>query len=156
RVYCPNCSKEQNVYNDELKSVECARCHGEVPVKANERNYFVEIYVDRIRKRKKIGPSKVLAETVEKKWLVEKAEGKFLDKKKQLKIRFEEFADEYLRLHSKVNNKGWKTDEFSINTLKKYFAGKCLHEITPHMVDVFKRELAKTLKPATVNRRLCT
>ena len=92
RVYCPNCSKEQNIYDDNLKSVVCSKCHRDVPIKANERNYFVEIYVGRIRKRKKIGPSRVLAETVLKKWMVEKAEGKFLDKKKQLNIRFEDIC----------------------------------------------------------------
>jgi integrase len=156
RVYCPHCSKQQNIYDDNLKSVVCSRCNGEVLIKVNERNYFIELYDGPVRKRQKIGPSRVLAENVLKKWIVEKAEGKFLDKKKQLKIRFEDFADEYLQLHSKVNNKGWKTDEFSINTLKKYFTGKCLHEISSHMVDVFKQELAKTLRPATVNRRLCT
>ncbi len=156
RVYCPNCSKEQNIYDDNLKSVVCARCHGEVSIKANERNYFIELYVGRIRRREKIGPSRVLAETVLKKRLVEKAEGKFLDKKKQINIKFEDFGDEYLQLHSKVNNKGWKTDYASIKTLKKYFTGKCLHEITSHMIDVFKQELSKTLKPSSVNRKLCT
>ena len=98
---------------------------------------------------------------VEKKWLVEKAEGKFLDKKKQLNIRFEVFADEYLQLHSKVNNKSWvKSDEAGIKTLKVFFAGKCLHEITPHMIDLFKQEKLKKseedkgLKPASINRKL--
>ncbi len=156
RVYCPNCSKEQNVYDDDLKSVVCPRCHGGVPIKANERNYFIELYVGRIRKREKIGPSRTLAETVLKKRLVEKAEGKFLDKKKQINIKFEDFADEYLQLHSKVNNKGWKTDHTCIQTLKKYFTGKCLHEITPYMIDIFKQDLSKTLKPSSVNRKLCT
>lgn len=161
RVYCSHCSKQQNIYDDNLKSVTCSKCHKEVPIKANERNYFIEIYIGGIRKRKKIGPSKALAETVEKKWMVEQAEGKFLDKKKQLNIKFEDFADEYLQLHSKVNNKSWvKSDEVGIKTLKAFFAGKCLHEITPHMIDLFKQEKlkkgeeGKVLKPASVNRKL--
>ncbi len=161
RVYCPHCSKEQNIYDENLKSVDCPRCHKSVSIKANERNYFIEIYVGRIRKRKKIGPSRVLAETVEKKWLVEKAENKFLDKKKQLNIRFEDFADEYLEVHSKVNNKSWiKSDLASIKTLKVYFAGKSLHEITPHMIDLFKQGMlkrvvkGKVLKQTSVNRKL--
>lgn len=156
RIYCPNCSKEHNVYDDNLKSVVCGRCHGDVPIKVNERNYFIELYVGRIRKREKIGPNRALAETILKKRQVEKAEGKFLDIKKQINIKFEDFADEYLQLHSKVNNKGWKTDYVCVKTLKKYFTGKCLHEITPHMIDVFKQDLSKTLKPASVNRKLCT
>jgi integrase len=161
RVYCPNCSKLQNIYDDSLKSVVCSGCNGEVPIKVSERNYFIELYDGSVRKRKKIGPSRVLAENVLKKWIVEKAEGKFLDKKKQLNIRFEVFADEYLQLHSKVNNKSWvKSDEAGIKTLKTFFAGKCLHEITPHMIDLFKQEKLKKseedkgLKPASINRKL--
>lgn len=157
RTYCPQCGKAQNVYDDNLRIIVCSGCHGEVPIKANERNYFIEYYAGCIRKRKKIGPSRALAETVLKKREVERAEGKFLDIKKQPNIKFEDFADEYLQLHSKVNNKGWKnSDLISIKTLKKYFTGKCLHEITPHMIDVLKQELSKTLKPASVNRKLCT
>jgi len=121
-----------------------------------ERIWWIDYYRLGRRYRERGSPIKAMAELALKKRHVEIAENKFLDVKKVQKIKFDDFADEYLQLHSKVNNRGWKTESYSINTLKKHFSGKYLHEITSHMVDIFKQELSKTLKPASVNRRLCT
>ncbi len=96
-----------------------------------------------------------MAETVLKKRLVEVAEGKYLDIKKQNRIKFEDFADEYLNLHCKTNNKSWlKTDTRLLAVLKRHFSGKCLHEITPHLVEKFKSDRIAEVAPATVNRQL--
>ncbi len=154
RIYCPVCKKEHNVYNDNLKVIPCTRCHEAVIVKG-QNNYFIEYYVDGRRKREKISSSKILAETVLKKRLVEIAENKHLDVKKEEKIKFEDFADEYLELHSKVNNKSWQTfDLKNIIILKRFFSGRYLHEITPRLIEQFKAERAKTVMPATINRSL--
>lgn len=86
---------------------------------------------------------------------IEIAEGKFLDKKKDEKLKFEIFAEEYLELHSKVNNKSWrKSDLLNIQVLNKTFTGKYLQEIIPYFVEKFKAERAKEVAPATVNRNL--
>jgi integrase len=107
------------------------------------------------RRREKVGPSKGLAEIVFKKRMVEIAEGRFLDKKSEDKIKFEVFADEYLELHSKVNNKSWKkSDCNNLKILKEHFSGKSLSDITPLLIDKFKAERIKKVKPATVNRSL--
>ncbi len=132
-------------------------------------NWFIDYYyANGKRKREKIGPSKSLAETVLKKRKVEIAEGKFLDIKKEQKVRFEDFADEYLEVHCKPNNKSWHKSDYPIlNNLNKYFVGKYLYEITPKDIAQYKAERIKEVKksklnygkeqfisPATVNRSL--
>lgn len=117
------------------------------------KNYFIDFYVNGRRKRESIGESKKLAEIVFKKRKVEVAEGKFLDIKKQEKIKFEDFADEYLRMHS-VQNKSYREDVNNIKILKRFFGGRYLNEITALDVEKYKAERIKTVKPATVNRGL--
>ena len=64
-------------------------------------NWYIDYYANGRRKREKIGTSKTLAETVLKKRKVQVAEGKFLDIRKEQKVKFEDFAKEYLELHSR-------------------------------------------------------
>jgi integrase len=116
-------------------------------------NWFIDYYVAGRRKREKIGSSKALAETVLKKRKVEIAENKFLDIRKQEKIKFSDFADEYLELHSKFK-KSYYTDAKIVGLLKKHFSGNYLYEITSLGVEKFKSRRAKEVSPATVNRAL--
>ncbi len=154
RVYCPKCKKEHSVYNENLREIHCGGCQTEIPLK-NQKNFFIEYYAHGRRKREKIGSSRTLAETVLKKRLVEIAENKHLEVKKEEKIKFEDFAYEYLELHSKVNNRSWETFDLKhIIILKRFFAGRLLQEITPHLIEQFKAERAKSVKPATINRSL--
>jgi integrase len=154
RIYCDACKKEHNVHNDNLKEISCLRCKHPISIK-NQKNYFIEYYADGRRKREKIGSSRSLAETVLQKRLVEVAENKHLDVKKNIKIRFEEFADQFLELYSKPNNKSWmKSDLHNVNTLKSSFGGRYLYEIKPQMVEKFKAERMKDVSPARVNRNL--
>lgn len=117
-------------------------------------NFWIDYYAYGRRYREKIGPSKTLAETVLAKRKVEIAEGKFLDKKHKIKIKFEAFADEYINLHSKINNKSWQSDIFHIKVLKKAFGGLFLHEVTPHLIERFKSARVEEVAPASVNRNL--
>ena len=109
------------------------------------------------RRQETIGPNRKLAEAVLAKRKVEIAEGKFLDIKKQQKITFEVFGEEFLNLHCKANKKSWKSDEYNLRTLKKHFGGKYLYTITVKDIEKFK--LARSgegVAPATVNRELAT
>ncbi len=125
-------------------------------------NWWIDYYACGKRKREKIGSSKSLAISVLHKRKAEIAENRYLDIKKEQKIKFEDFADEYLELHSKPNNKSWeKSDVNNIKSLKRYFSGRYLYEITPLMIERFKTERIKEvsrrhipLSPATVNRNL--
>lgn len=132
------------------------------------QNWWIDYYAHGRRHREKVGPSKSLAQLALQKKKVEIAEGKFLDKRKDEKIKFDVFAQEYLELHSKINNKSWRRSDLpNITILKRFFTGQYLQDITPLMIEKFKaarmKELKKTLtpdgkarglKPATVNRNL--
>jgi len=117
-------------------------------------NWFIDYYANGKRKREKIGSSKVLAETVLKKRKVEIAEGKFLDIKKEQKVKFEELAQMYINIHARPNKRSCHSDEYLIKTLGRFFGGKYLYEITTMAVDQFKAERAKEVSLATVNRAL--
>lgn len=118
-------------------------------------NYYIDYYANGKRIKKKIGSSKSLALKVLHKKETEVVENKYLDIKIQQKIKFEDFANDYLELYSKVNNKSWKkSDLHNVNTLKKYFSGKYLYEITMEMVEKFKSERIKEVSPARVNRNI--
>ncbi len=106
------------------------------------------------RLREKIGKSKKLAETVLSKRKVEIAEGKFLDVRKNEKIKFEDFALEYFNIHSKVNKKSWKSDYYYLEKLKTFFGGRYLYTITIQDIECFKVERSKDVGPASVNREL--
>jgi integrase len=162
RIYCSHCKKPHNVYDENLKELACS-CGQSVKI-PKQGNFFIEYYAEGRRRREKVGASRTLAETVYQKRKVEIAEGKFLDKRKDEKIKFEVFAEEYLELHSKVNNKSWrKSDQCNVNLLNKFFSGRFLNEITPRLVEEFKAQklnevingkVRHTMSPARVNRLL--
>ena len=117
--------------------------------------YYIVYSAGGRRKTETIGKDKKLAEQVLHKRLTEIAENKYLDIKREEKIRFEDFVEEYIELYLKPNNFAWKRSSASnIKWLKQFFSGKCLHEITPVSVEKFKAERAKKVKPATVNHSL--
>ncbi|MCB9748200.1 MAG: site-specific integrase, partial [Candidatus Omnitrophica bacterium] len=87
---------------------------------------------------------------------VEIAEGKYLDIRKKVKIKFNVFADEFLNIHCKANKKSWVTDSYHLNRLKEYFNGKYLYSITIKEIEQYKLERSKQVSPATVNRELAT
>lgn len=123
-------------------------------------NFFIDYYANGRRKRERIGPSKALAKTIFKKRKVEIAENKFLDVQKEEKVRFRDFAELYLKNHSEINNKAWKKAESSYlsptgeKSLVAYFGDKFLYEITPLMIEQYKRERREEVSPATINRTL--
>lgn len=116
-------------------------------------NWYIDYYYAGRRKREKISSSKALAEAALHKRLTEIAENKFLDIKREQKVRFEDFADEYLELHSKLK-RSYYTDCKIVGLLKKFFGGKYLYGVTSLDIEKFKSQRAKEVSPATVNRAL--
>ena len=165
RVYCSSCSGNNNIYKKNVRDINCRSCSA--PIKIKENDFYIEYYNQGKKLREHIGSSLALAETVLKKRKVQQAEGKFLEIKKEEKVKFEDFADEYYELHCKVNNKKsfGTADKHNIKCLKSYFSGHYLQDITQHKVQSFKSERAKTVRtlesgktksisPTTVNRQL--
>lgn len=121
------------------------------------KNWFLDYRLPNgKRRREKIGTNKKLALNVLAKRKAEIAEGKFLDVRKNKKIRFEEFAEEYLNLHAKPNKKSWKADYYNLKGLERLFKGKYLYTIAVEDIEKFKSERSKEVAPATVNRELAT
>jgi integrase len=117
--------------------------------------WYIDYHGNGRRVREKVGPSAKLADIVLQKRKVQIAEGRLLDKKKDYKVKFEEFADEYLEVHCKSNNKTWSTsDQLNLAGLKKYFAGRYLHEISPEDIERYRTERIKKVTKSTVNRIL--
>jgi len=119
--------------------------------------WYIDYYVYGHRKREKIGSSKALAQNVLRKRKVEIAEGKYLDIKKEEKIRFEDFCKTFLDLHSKPNKKpsSLERDITLIKNLSLFFGGFYLYAVTQMMVEEYKtKRIEEGKKPATVNREL--
>jgi integrase len=69
----------------------------------------------------------------------------------------EELEEDYLKYLAEVKQlRSWKGRAQHLNTLKSFFKGKKLTQITPKDVDELKLYLRETRKPATVNRYLST
>jgi len=69
---------------------------------------------------------------------------------------FDTLCKKYLEEYSKVNKRSWKRDQQSIKRFLEFFSGKTLNQISPLMIEGYKRERAKLVKKSTVNRELDT
>jgi len=162
RVECPSCGQKHNIYRKDISQVACARCKQTIAFDPKKGNFFIEYYYEGRRKRERAGTSRGFAEIADHKRKIEIMEGRFIDRKKVLKIKFEDFAHEYIELYCKPNCKSWKSNHQSnLNILKRYLSGKYLHEITPIVIEKFKSDRlketnkkGKPLNSATVNRQL--
>ena len=120
------------------------------------KNWYIDYYIKGRRKRKKVGPSKKLAEQVLKDVHVKIVKGEFLGVYEEKKILFEEFSKQYLD-YSKAN-KALSTyknrDVVNIKHLRSAFDGRYLFDITPHMIEKYKARRLEKVSPASVNREL--
>jgi integrase len=119
-------------------------------------NWYIDYIFKGRRHRKKIGKSKRMAELALKEVEVKIVKGEYLGIYEEKKILFEEFAKEYLN-YSKANKSStsYERDMTSLRIhLIPYLKDKYLFEITPQMIEEYKSERLKKIKPATVNREL--
>jgi len=120
------------------------------------KNWYIDYYSKGRRLRKKIGPSKKLAEQVLKDVQVKIAKREYLGVLEEKKIPFEEYGEQY-RDYAKVN-KSLSTyehsDRFNIDHLISFFKGKYLFEIESPMIEKYKAARLEQVAPATVNREL--
>ena len=70
------------------------------------------------------------------------------------KVRFEDFAEEFLRVYSKEKKRSWKRDEYSLKPLCAFFKNKNLSDITQYSVEQYQEMRRKKVSSATVNREL--
>lgn len=150
-VECPRCRHRQG---DD--SIPCKKC-GALLKKFSHKVYWIEYRNgERRRRRERIGPNKSLTETVYHKRLVQRAEGRLLDKKKVSKDKISDLVKQYEEW-SKVNNKSYQVNKrYYIGKVKDHFGSMLLKEITPWHVEKFKLERSKETGKTEVNRELAT
>lgn len=150
-IECPKCRYRQ--YDD---TISCNKCNASL-AKFSRKTYWIEFYTkEGQRRRERIGTSRTLAETIHSKRLVERAEGKLLDKKKVSKDKFSDLAKQYEEW-SKVNNKSYEVNKkYYIGKVKDRFGSMLLREITPWHIEKFKSDRLKVTGKTEVNRELAT
>ncbi len=119
-------------------------------------NWYIDYYYKGKRKRKKVGPSKKLAQQVLKDVQVKIARGEYLGVYEDKKVPFKDFAQRYLEF-SKTNKapSTHRRDRVSMASLVPAFGEKYLYEISPQMVEEYKaKRLREDVTPATVNREI--
>jgi len=133
------------------------------------KKWYIDLYVDGRRKRKAIGSRREAENALTAvKADILRGEFKF---KRESKVHFEAFAQDYLN-HVKTNKKkSWQRDDNSLKFLKAYFVGMLLSKISPWDIEEYKKKrLAGEItikldpggrkrtnwkvKPATINREL--
>lgn len=120
-------------------------------VKINGRRHRVLIPNARTRKQ---------AEQAEVVLRQELFETRFDPQPKEIPL-FSDFVDEHFLPWSRTNKRSWYADNWRAKSLKQFFAGKRLNEITPLLIESFKSKERERVSqrgaqqsPASVNRKL--
>ena len=102
-------------------------------------NWYIDYYVKGNRKRKKIGPSKKLAEQVLRDVHAKIVRKDYLGIYEEKKITFDEQAQQYMA-YCKTNKASttYRRDQISIKQLTSAFKGRYLFDITPQMIEKYK------------------
>ena len=121
------------------------------------KNWYIDYYCRGRRLRKKIGPSKQLAELALKDVELKIARGEYLGIYEEKKIRFEDCAAEYLQWAEANKARSTYTREVSIFNahLIPYFGSCYLPQITVKMIEDYQTQRAQKANVATVNREVC-
>jgi integrase len=120
------------------------------------KNWYVDYYLKGKRKRKKVGPSKKLAEQVLKDIQVKIVKGEYLGMLEEKKVLFKEFAGIYLD-YSRTNKSPstFRREQVIFRGLTAYFGEKYLFEINSQLIEEYKAmRLQKGVVPATINREM--
>jgi len=116
--------------------------------------WYIDYYADGRRVREAVGSQRnALKALVARKADILRGEYKF---KKDVRIRFEDFAlKEYLP-YLKLNKKSWHRNKASLKSLMLQFKGMLLSKITPRQIEGFKRKrlYEDRVQPSTINRDL--
>jgi integrase len=121
-------------------------------------NWWIDFYHQGKRIRRKVGPSKKVAEMALADIEVKKAKQEFLGVCEPKKMLFKDFAAEYLE-YSKANKAktSYERDKTTIDKhLVPLWGDEYLHRITTKMVEEYKVKRAESVVASTVTRELFT
>jgi integrase len=120
------------------------------------RHWYIDYYVKGVRKRKKIGPSKQVAELALAQVEVKIAKGEYLGIYEEKKVMFRQFAPEYLR-YSQSNKSltPYNRDQITIDRWLTPFLGDYyLFQITLADTERYTQERLAVVDSSTVNREV--
>jgi len=83
------------------------------------------------------------------------AEGRFNISQTKPQILFRKLCNRYLD-YAKNNKRSWTRDRQSIGHFLKHFKNKTLQQINPWIIEKYKSDRKKEVKPSTINRDLGT
>ncbi|NIO48011.1 MAG: tyrosine-type recombinase/integrase [Candidatus Aminicenantes bacterium] len=116
-----------------------------------DKTWYVDYYYEGRRIRKKIG-SKRDAENALAAIKADILRGEYRFKKDR-KVRFEDFAKEYLE-YAKINKRSWTRDESSLKRLLSFFGDMLLSKISARHIEEYKKMRLEKVKTGTINREL--
>jgi len=115
--------------------------------------WYIDYYVDGIRKREAVGHLKSEAVAALKSREADIRNGKF-DLSNFKKTRFEDFSKKYLDYKKANKRRSWQRDEISLEHLKEHFRGILLSKITVAQIEAYKKARQGKVKGPTINREL--
>lgn len=121
-------------------------------IRREKGHYVIDYYYQGKRRREVAGTNKREAENFLAKRKTEILEGKFNIKRTE-KVRFSDFAATYME-HSKANKRSWDRDRTLLINLLPVFGAKTLDSITSLMIEEYKQQRLRKVKPGTVNREI--
>lgn len=127
--------------------------------KTGKSSWYIYYRVDgkRIREVVKNAQSRADALKVLQSKVADAFRGEYGFKRESKRVKFAEFADQYLETYAKVNKseKSWKTDAYYLKYMKNFFGKFYLDEINALDIEKYKAErLKQGVKKSTVNRCL--
>ena len=130
------------------------RERSKMPVRKRGNNWYFDIIMNGVRHRDLIpnARTKKQAEDAEIAFRQELFEARFKPKIEDVPL-LSDFIDEHFLPWSRANKRSWYADGWRSKSLKKFFAGKRLDEITPLLIEKFKsKELEKISERGTKQR----
>src|SRR5262245_18999439 len=102
------------------------------------KGWLLDVYFDGVRRRQMISPSSLGKETAK---ADEKLQPQLFEDKPDSQTDIpllSDFIDEHFLPWSRVNKRSWYCAGWRAKSLKTFFAGKRLNEITPMLIEKFK------------------
>jgi integrase len=119
-------------------------------------SWYIDYYMKGVRKRKKIGPSKHVADLALAQVKLKIAKGEYLGIYEEKKLTFQQFTPEYLA-YSQANKSvsSYSRDRIAVDRwLIPVFGDRYLFDITLASAERYKQQRLRSVDPATVNKEV--
>lgn len=115
----------------------------------------IDYVANGIRRREIVGDNKAIALKALQKKQVLIAENRFLDVKRQPKMKVCELTEKYTELYLKQNRANWeKAEKNNLRHINNFMGDKYIHELTPVDVEKFRLERLQVVSKSSVNKNV--